>query len=78
MPLTVTGWYGGKERTVEIVSDTALWYHTRLPPVPLRWVLIRAPREEFETQALLCIDLCADPERAICWFVRRWQIEAAF
>src|SRR5215217_7989175 len=44
----------------------------------LRWVLIRDPREEFETQALLCTDLDADPERIICWFVRRWQMETTF
>jgi hypothetical protein len=53
-PVAVTGWYGGKERMVELVSDTAVWYHTGLPPVPLRWVLVRDPHEEFETQALLC------------------------
>jgi hypothetical protein len=54
-PLTVSDWYGARERTVELVSDTAVWYHTGLPPVPLRWVLIRDPREEFEAQALLCV-----------------------
>jgi hypothetical protein len=76
--VTVTGWYGGKERTVEIVSETAVWYHTGLPPVPLRWVLIRDPKEEFETQALLCTDLRAAPERVISWFVSRWQMETTF
>ncbi len=54
MPVTVTGWYGGKERTVEVVSDTAVWYNTGLPAVPLRWVLIRDPEEEFDIQALCC------------------------
>jgi hypothetical protein len=49
-----------------------------LPAVPLRWVLIRNPREQFETQALLCTDLDAQPERIICWFVRRWQMETTF
>ena len=78
MPITVSGWYGGAERTVEIVSDTAIWYSTGLPAVPLRWVLIRDPKEEFETQALLCTDLGAKPERIISWFVRRWQMEATF
>jgi hypothetical protein len=77
-PVTVTGWYGGKERAVELVSDTAVWYHTGLPPVPLRWVLIRDPHEEFETQALLCTDLRAAPERVISWFVLRWQMETTF
>jgi hypothetical protein len=77
MPITVRNWYGG-ERTVEIVSDTAVWYSTGLPAVPLRWVLIRDPQEEFDTQALLCTDLDADPEQIICWFVRRWQMETTF
>jgi hypothetical protein len=40
--------------------------------------LIRDPQEEFETLALLCTDLDADPERIISWFVRRWQMEATF
>jgi hypothetical protein len=76
--ITVSDWYGGKERTVEVASATAVWYSTGLPPVPLRWVLIRDPEEEFETQALLCTDLHADPERIIGWFVRRWQMESTF
>jgi hypothetical protein len=76
--ITVCEWYGGKERTVEVASATAVWYSTGLPPVPLRWVLIRDPEEEFETQALLCTDLHTDPERIIGWFVRRWQMETTF
>jgi DDE superfamily endonuclease len=77
-PITVSHWYGSTQRAVEIVSDTAVWYSTGLPAVPLRWVLIRDPHEEFETQALLCTDLDAEPERIISWFVRRWQMEATF
>ncbi len=78
MPITVSGWYGGGERTVEIVSGSAIWYSTGLPAVPLRWVLIRDPEEAFETQALLCTDLSADPAQIISWFVRRWQMETTF
>jgi DDE superfamily endonuclease len=78
MPITLNNWYGGTQRVVEIVSDTAIWYSTGLPAVPLRWVLIRDPHQEFETQALLCTDLDAEPERIISWFVRRWQMEATF
>jgi hypothetical protein len=77
-PITVAGWYGSAERMVEIVSDSAIWYSTGLPAVPLRWVLIRDPRGEFETQALLCTDLATEPGRIISWFVRRWQMEATF
>jgi hypothetical protein len=77
-PITVASWYGSAKRTVEIVSDSAIWYSTGLPAVPLRWVLIRDPQGEFKTQALLCTDLATEPERIITWFVRRWQMEATF
>jgi hypothetical protein len=76
--VVVADWYGAEERTVEVISNTALWYSTGLPAVPVRWVLIRDPREEFRTQALLCTDLGVEPERIISWFVRRWQMEATF
>ena len=77
-PITVANWYGREKRTVEVVSATAVWYSTGLPAVPLRWVLIRDPEEEFDTQALLCTNLHAEPARIVSWFVRRWQMEATF
>jgi hypothetical protein len=76
--ITVPDWYSEGEHAVEVSSATAVWYSTGLPAVPLRWVLIRDPKEEFDTQALLCTDLAADPERIISLFVRRWQMEATF
>jgi hypothetical protein len=78
MPITVAEWYGGEERTVEIVSETAIWYSTGLPAVPLRWVLIRDPQGVFRTQALLCTDLRGDPRQIVSWFVRRWRLEVTF
>jgi hypothetical protein len=77
-PIMVANWYGSKKRTVEELSETAVWHSTGLPAVALRWVLIRDPQEEFETQALLCTDLDAEPERIISWFVMRWQMESTF
>ncbi len=35
-PMTLAHWYGEGERAVEVVSETALWYSTGLPAVPLR------------------------------------------
>jgi hypothetical protein len=72
---TITNWYGERERMVEIASETAVWYSTGLFAVPVRWVLIRDPRGEFKTQALLCTDLGADPQKILSWFVMRWQLE---
>ncbi|HEV2460869.1 MAG TPA: hypothetical protein VGS80_21160, partial [Ktedonobacterales bacterium] len=77
--LWVAQWYGRQEqRVVEVVCDTAVWYHTGLPPVPIRWVLIRDPLGKFPTQALLCTDLNASPQQILAWFVQRWQLEVTF
>jgi hypothetical protein len=76
--ITVPRWYSQGPREVEIVSGTAVWYHSGHPIVPLRWVLIRDPQGEFEPQALLCTDLTATPLAIISWFVRRWQMETTF
>jgi hypothetical protein len=75
--VTIRDWYGEK-RQVEIVSRTAVWYHSGMPPVAIRWVLIRDPKGEFRTQALLCTDLNVDPVQIIRWFVMRWQLEVTF
>ena len=77
-PTTIANWYGSGERTVEIASETAVWYSTGLPAVPVRWVLIRDPEGEFKTQALLVHRLEADPEKIVSWFVMRWQLEVTF
>ena len=77
-PTTIANWYGEREREVEIASETAVWYSTALFAVPVRWVLIHDPRGEFKTQALLCTDLDADPEKILSWFVTRWQLEVTF
>jgi hypothetical protein len=37
--ITLKRWYGEAERTVEICTGVAVWYHTGLPIVPIRWVL---------------------------------------
>jgi len=74
----IANWYGSGDRTVEIASDTAVWYSTGLFAVPLRWVLVRDPEGKFKTQALLCTDLEADPKKILSWFVMRWQLEVTF
>jgi DDE superfamily endonuclease len=76
--LLVPGWYGEGARIIEICSRTAVWYHTGLPPVAIRWVLIRDPEKRFDPQALLCTDLTRSPLTIVSWFVRRWQVEVTF
>jgi hypothetical protein len=71
----VNNWYGGGVREVEICTDTAVWYHTGLPPVALRWILIRDPQGEFAPQALVTTQRDHAPAQALEWFVRRWTME---
>ena len=76
--LIVPSWYGTGERTIELTTHTAVWHHSGLPAVPIRWVLIRDPEHRFMPQALLCTDLAQNPAQIIEWFVQRWQIEVTF
>jgi hypothetical protein len=74
----IPNWYGEGSREVEIVSNTAVWFHNGMPPLPIRWVLIRDPKGKFKSQALLCTDLNEEPEQILKWFVMRWQLEVTF
>jgi len=76
--VTVADWYGEGERTVEIASGTAVWFHAGLPVVPLRWVLVRDPDRTFRPQAFLCTDEAVDPVQILQWFVLRWRLEVTF
>ena len=76
--VVVPDWYGESERVVEICSDTAVWRHSGLPVVPIRWVLLRDPGRRFDPQALLCTDLAQEPLQIVRWFAQRWQLEVTF
>ena len=74
----VPDWYGQGKRLVEITSATAVWYHSGMPVLPIRWVLIRDPKGKFKSQALLSTSLDEKPEQILKWFVMRWQLEVTF
>jgi hypothetical protein len=74
----VTLWYGRTNRIVELATGTAVWYHSGLPPVPIRWLLVRDPLGELQPQAFLCTDLDAAAVDILQWFVARWQLEVTF
>ena len=71
-------WYDGATRTVELTSQTAVWYRSGKPAVTIRWALIRDPQGVFDPQALLGTDPAADPTQILEWFVLRWQLEVTF
>src|SRR5882672_10754732 len=53
----VSLWYGRTNRIVEIATGAALWYRGGVPPVPIRWLLVRDPKGELDPQAFLATDL---------------------
>jgi DDE superfamily endonuclease len=71
-------WYGGTTREMEIATGTALWYQSPIPPVAIRWVLIRDPQGQYEPMALLCTDQDAEAAQIVEWFVLRWTVEVTF
>jgi hypothetical protein len=75
--IKVTGWYGRGERSIEIISATALWHHP-VNVVPIRYVLVREVIGELQPQAFLSTDLKAEPVDILRWFVCRWSTEVTF
>lgn len=71
-------WYGGKRKTIELVSGTHLWYTPGFDPLPIRWVLVRDPEGKFQPTAFLSTDLHAEPLQILTWFILRWSLEVTF
>ena len=65
-------WHDGTTRTVELTSQTAVWYRSGKPPALIRWVLSRDPQVAFAPQALLCNDPSADPTQILSWNGLSW------
>ncbi len=70
--------YGGTTREMEIATGTALWYQSPVPPVAIRWVLIRDPGGKYEPMALLCTDQDGEAARLVEWLVLRWMVAVTF
>ena len=76
--VVVSQWYNAQQRKLLVATGTAVWYHTGIPPVPIRWVLVRDPSGEHEPAAFLSTDLTAKPATILGWFVSRWRVETTF
>ena len=76
--VTVERWYAIGTRTVHCCSDTAVWYHSGLPPVAIRWLLVKDPEERFTPQAFLSTDRTLTPQQMLSFFIQRWQVETTF
>ncbi len=71
-------WYQRNDRCVEVLTRTAVWYHSGIAVVPIRWVLVRDPEGKFQPTSLLSTDLSVTPEEILGYYVERWQVEVTF
>lgn len=71
-------WYGGSKKRLLIYTGINLWYAYGIPPLPIRWVLIKDPTNETESVVLFSTYTEHSAERIIEIFVSRWPIEVTF
>lgn len=71
-------WYGGRRRTLEIATGTALWYTSGQDPLPIRWVLVRDPLGKLLPSAFFATDQTASLLQILAWVIQRWGIEVTF
>jgi hypothetical protein len=71
-------WYGQGKRTLEICTDTALWYRYGSAPLPIRWVLTRDPSGKHPPKAIFSTDPTQTAEQIIKDFMKRWSLEVTF
>lgn len=76
--IIIPNWYGQTSKKMLVCTDIAIWYKSAMPPVTLRWVLIKDPQGLMEPKALQCTDLNLQPIDIINYFIRRWTIEVTF
>lgn len=71
-------WYGGKTEVVDWATGTALWYSSGIPPLAIRWVLVRDPAGERPLRAFFTTDQHQSAPAIIADFVKRWSLEVTF
>jgi hypothetical protein len=81
--VTLSQWYGYREKVMEVTSETAWWYHSGKPVVPLRWLLLRDPEGKLAPMALLSTNEHLSAQDIVTYFVRSrarpgWSVEVTF
>ena len=70
--------YGEKEKKLKIASGTAIWYHSAMRPVEIKWVLLCDEQTAKEPAALLSTNTQLSEEQIILYFMRRCSMEGTF
>jgi hypothetical protein len=74
------GWYGGGDRRIEFVSDTAHWYKGKNSGglIELRWVFVHDRQGTHRDQYFYCTDPDLSPQQIVTLYTARWSIEVTF
>ncbi|WP_220211367.1 transposase [Reticulibacter mediterranei] len=71
-------WYGQGIRVIQWCSGTAWWHRAKLPPLPIRWVLVRDPSGKYEPNVLVCSNPNWQALLIIATYMKRWSLEGTF
>jgi Archaeal putative transposase ISC1217 len=71
-------WYGGGERNVAVVSETAHWYKAGQGLVALRWVYVHDLSGSHRDEYFFSTDVNMPAKELIETYVRRWNLETTF
>ena len=75
--LTVA-WYGGGQRSVEVVVGTGHWYQAGVGLAEIRWVFVRDLTGTHRDDYFFTTDLTLSAKEIIEIFTGRWSIETMF
>ena len=76
--IVIPQWYNHGSVEMLVATGSAIWYHSGMTPLPIRWVLIKDPLGNVKPAALLCTKLDLDSKSIINFFIRRWTVEVTF
>lgn len=76
--IIIPQWYNHGTVEVLVATGTAIWYHSGMTPLPIRWVLIKDPKGIIKPSALLCTKLDLAIDQIIDSFIQRWTVEVTF
>jgi hypothetical protein len=76
--LTIELWYGETNKKIKVAHGTAIWYHSGMSPVRIKWVLIKEEQGKAQPAALLSTNTELSEQQIISYFIRRWSMEGTF
>ncbi len=75
---TEVQWYRGRKKKVQYVTTTCLWSPVGGEAIPIRLVVLKDPKGQCESAALMSTDVTLSALVIITEFVKRWAIEVTF